>query len=141
MNSGDSFHFIESLNLIIISHHDTLEQKNIEKVLTEFEVNPYLAKGVNVLIDVRKANITVKLEEIKAISSLVFAKLNGSKIEKQAILTDTPQINKVVEFVKAYQQSSKYQVFANLEGAMHWLKIPHERKMQIEVKLDYLETH
>jgi len=57
-------------------------------------------------------------------------------------LTHTLQkINKVVEFIKAYKQSSKFQVFPNIEGVMHWLKIPNERKMQIEVKLDYLETH
>lgn len=141
MNTGDSFHFIESLSLIIISHHDVLQQQNIEKVLAQFEVNPFFAKGVNILIDVRKANITVYLDEIKAISTLVYTKLNDSRIEKLAILTDTPQINKVVEFVKSYKQPSKYQVFANIEGAMHWMKIPNERKTQIEVKLDYLVTH
>ncbi len=62
-------------------------------------------------------------------------------IKKLAILINAPQINMVVEYVKAYQQSSKYQVFDNLDGAMHWLKIPAERKDQIKVKLDYLETH
>lgn len=141
MNSGDSFHFVESLGLIIVSHHDALQQQNIDKVLSEFEVNPYFAKGVNVLIDVRKANIVSNMEEIKAISLLVYRKLNGSKLEKLAILTDTPQLNKVVKFVKVYKQSSKYQVFPNLEGAMHWLKIPMNRKTQIEVKLDYLEKY
>lgn len=141
MNTDDSFHFIESLGLIIVSHHHTLQQKNIEKILNEFEVNPFFSKGVKVLIDMRKADIKANQDEIKEISSLVFEKINDKKIEKLAILTGTPQINKVVEFVKAYQQSTKYQVFSNLEGALHWLKIPMDRKERINITLDYLVNH
>ena len=138
MNSGDSFHFIESLKMIIVSHHSNVEQQNVESILNEFDTNPYFLKANLALIDMRKANIKVDSEVIKETSSLVYKKLNDKGIDKLAILIDTPQINKVVEYVKAYQQSSKYQVFANLEGAMHWLKIPADRKEQIEVKLNYL---
>lgn len=141
MNSGDSFHFIESMGLMIVSHHSKMHKRNVEGILNEFGVNPYFAKADKVLIDMRKAEIKVNSDEIKATSSLVFNKLNDKKIKKFAILVHTPQINKVVEFVKAYKESSKYQVFARLEGAMHWLKIPAGRKEQIELKLNYLEKH
>lgn len=141
MNADDNFHFIESLGLIIVSHHNTLKQQNIETILNEFDDNPFFAKGIKVLVDMRKANIKVNSDEIKEISSLVYEKINDKQIEKIAILIDTSQINKVVEFVKSYQQSSKYQVFPNLEGAMHWLKIHMERKEQIEIKLEYLVKH
>lgn len=141
MNTNDSFHLIESLNLLIVSHHNTLHQRNVETILHEFDVNPFFAKGVIVLIDMRKADIMVDSDEIKEVSSLIFKKFNDRNIKKLAILIDAPQINKVVEFVKLYQQSCKYQVFANLESAMHWLKIPSERKEQIEVKLEYLQNH
>jgi len=138
MSLGDSFHFIESLKLIVVSHHSNVEQQNVERILNEFDTNPYFLKADKALIDMRKANIKVDSEAIKETSSLVYQKLNDKGIDKLAILIDTPQINKVVEYVKAYQQSSKYQVFANLEGALHWLKIPADRKEQIEVKLNYL---
>lgn len=141
MNTSDSFHLFESLNLLIISHHTTFHQHNIETVLNEFEVNPYFTKGINVLIDMRKAEIMLDADEIREISKLVFSKLSDKEIEKFAILVDTPQMNKVVEFVKAYQQSSKYQVFPILEAAMHWLKIPSDRKEQIEIKLNFLQNH
>lgn len=139
MKSVDSFHFIESLGLIIVSHHSQMQQQNVESILKEFETNPFFSKADKVLIDMRKAEIKVDLDEIKETSALVYSNLNDKGIDKFALLVDTPQINKVVEFVKAYQESSKYQVFPNLEGAMHWLKIPAERKNQIEVKLGYLE--
>lgn len=138
MISGNSYHFIESLRLLIVCHHSKMRQQNVESILREFETNPFFAQADKVLIDMRKAEIKVDSDEIKATSSLVYKKLNGKNIEKYAILIDAPQINKVVEYVKTYQQSSKYQVFAILEGAMHWLKIPAERKEQIEVKLAYL---
>lgn len=141
MNSGDSFHFIESLKLIVVSHHSNVEQQNVESILNEFDTNPYFSSADKVLIDMRKAEIKVDSEVIKKTSTLVYNKLSGKGIQNLAILIDTPQINKVVEYVKAYQQSSKYQVFANLEGALHWLKIPADRKEQIEVKLNYLEKH
>lgn len=140
MNS-DNFHIIESLNLLLVSHHSTFKKENIESILNEFDVNPFFTNGVKALIDMRKAVILANMDEIKEISVLVFEKLKDRNIDKLAILIDTSQINKVVEFVKAYQQSSNYQVFAKLEGALHWLKIPSERKEQIEVKLDYLERH
>ncbi len=138
MISGDSFHFIECLKLLIVSHHNKMQRQNVENLLKEFDTNPFFDQADKVLIDMRKADIKVDSDEIKATSSLVYAKLKDKNIDKLAILIDAPQINKVVEYVKAYQQSSKYQVFANLESAMHWLKIPAERKEQIEVKLTYL---
>ncbi len=79
MNSGDSFHFIESLGLIIVSHHSKMQQQNVVGILNEFEVNPFFAKAVMVLIDMRKAEIRVDSDEIKETSSLVFKKLNDKK--------------------------------------------------------------
>lgn len=76
-----------------------MQQQNVETLLKEFDTNPFFAEAEKVLIDMRKADIKVDIDEIKETSSLVYAKLNDKNIEKFAILIDAPQINKVVEYV------------------------------------------
>jgi len=138
MYSNENFHIIESLGLIIVSHNNLLNQQSVEKIITEIKENPFFKEEYFVLIDIRNSYIKMTSEEVENMSDYVYDNLNETGLKKFAILASALQLNKAVEFVLNYKQSSKYQVFSTLEAALYWLKIPLQRKSQIEIKLDYL---
>ena len=74
----------------------------------------------------------------KNLGSLIFEKLEHRNIEKQAVLVDKRQIDKVVGVVWGYKHSSKYQVFDSIEGVFCWLKIPVAQKELVKENLKYI---
>lgn len=138
MPKAENIHIIESLRLVIVTHNSLLNQQSVSNVITELGSNPFFQEEYFVLIDIRNADTNLTIEEIEHLSSFVYENLNETGLKKFAILATKSQINKTVHFVRNYKHSSKYQVFSSLEPALFWLKIPQERKSQIEIKLDYL---
>jgi len=65
MISGDSFHFIESLRVLIVCHHSKMQQHNVETLLKEFDTNTFFDQAEKILIDIRKAEIKVDFESLK----------------------------------------------------------------------------
>ena len=140
MHSNENFHIIESLGLIIVSHNHLLDQISVEKIINEIKSNPFFKEEYFVLIDIRRANIKMNSEDIQDLSNYVYDILKETVLKKFAILASESQMNKTVEFIRAYRESSKYQIFLSLHAALSWLSIPVERKHQVQVKLNYLET-
>ncbi|NQU33825.1 MAG: hypothetical protein HQ521_11360 [Bacteroidetes bacterium] len=141
MNSNENFHIIESLGLTLVSHTKILNQQSIEAIISGLVQNPFFRDKFLVLIDIRDADIKMTSNEIVISSQLVYEGLKETGIKKFAILASAAQMNKAVEFVHAYRESSKYQVFSSLNATLYWLGITIERKSQIQVKLDYLSTY
>ena len=80
----------------------------------------------------------MNFEEIEDLSHFVFDNIDHTGLKKFAILASESQLNKAVQYVRSYKHSSKYQVFSALEPALHWQKVPQNRKTQIELKPGYL---
>ncbi len=140
MPKAENIHIVESFRLVIVSHNGMLNKQSVSNVITELESNPFFQEEYFVLIDIRNADTNLTIDEIEDLSIFVYEKLNGTGVKKFAILATESQTNKTVHFVRNYKHSSKYQVFSMLEPALFWLKIPQDRKSQIEIKLDYLHT-
>ena len=138
LSSSENLHIIESLGLIIISHNNLLDQQSVERVITDLKSNPFFRKEYSVLIDIRNANTPLNFAEIEDLSQFVFENIDDTGLKKFAILASESLLNKAVQYVRSYKHSSKYQVFSALEPALHWLKVPQNRKTQIELKLAYL---
>ncbi|AHW62142.1 hypothetical protein SAMN05444285_105120 [Draconibacterium orientale] len=138
LSSSENLHIIESLGLIIVSHNNLLDQQSVERVITDLKSNPFFRKEYSILIDIRKANTGLNFAEIEDLSQFVFDHIDDTGLNKFAILASESLLNKAVQYVRSYKHSSKYQVFSALEPAMHWLKVPQDRKPQIELKLGYL---
>ncbi|WP_372649824.1 hypothetical protein [Draconibacterium sp.] len=138
LSSSENLHIIESLGLIIVSHNNLLDQQSVERVITDLKSNPFFRKEYSILIDIRKANTGLNFAEIEDLSHFVFDKIDDTGLNKFAILTSESLLNKAVQYVRSYKHSSKYQVFSALEPALHWLKVPQDRKSQIDLKLSYL---
>lgn len=138
LSSSENLHIIESLGLIIVSHNNLLDQQSVERVITDLRNNPFFRKEYSILIDIRNANTELNFEEIEDLSQFVFDNIDDTGLNKFAILTSESLLNKAVQYVRSYKHSSKYQVFSALEPALHWLKVPQDRKSQIELKLSYL---
>ncbi|WP_297098879.1 hypothetical protein [uncultured Draconibacterium sp.] len=138
LSSSENLHIIESLGLIIVSHNNLLDQQSVERVITDLKSNPLFRKEYSILIDIRKANTGLNFAEIEDLSHFVFDKIDDTGLNKFAILTSESLLNKAVQYVRSYKHSSKYQVFSALEPALHWLKVPQDRKSQIDLKLSYL---
>ena len=140
LSSSENLHIIESLGLIIVSHNNVLDQQSVERVITDLKSNPFFRKEYSILIDIRKANTELNFEEIEDLSHFVFENIDDTGLKKFAILTSESLLNKAVQYVRSYKHSSKYQVFSALEPALHWLKVPQDRKFQVEIKLKHLNT-
>ena len=140
LSSSENLHIIESLGLIIVSHNNVLDQQSVERVITDLKSNPFFRKEYSILIDIRKANTELNFEEIEDLSHFVFENIDDTGLKKFAILTSESLLNKAVQYVRSYKHSSKYQVFSALEPALHWLKVPQDRKSQVEIKLKHLNT-
>uniref|UniRef100_UPI0032179BEC hypothetical protein n=1 Tax=uncultured Draconibacterium sp. TaxID=1573823 RepID=UPI0032179BEC len=138
LSSSENLHIIESLGLIIVSHNNVLDQESVERVITDLKNNPFFRTEYSILIDIRNANTELNFEEIEDLSHFVFDNIDETGLGKFAILASESQLNKAVQYVRSYRHSSKYQVYSRLEAALHWLKIPQNRKPQIEFKLGYL---
>ncbi|WP_372649106.1 hypothetical protein [Draconibacterium sp.] len=138
LSSSENLHIIESLGLIIVSHNNLLNQQSVERVITDLKNNPFFRKEYSILIDIRKANTELNFVEIEDLSQFVFDNIDDTGLNKFAILTSELLLNKAVQYVRSYKHSSKYQVFSALEPALHWLKVPQDRKSQIDLKLSYL---
>jgi len=138
LSSSENLHIIESLGLIIVSHNNLLDQQSVERVINNLKSNPFFQKEYSILIDIRKANADLNFVEIEDLSQFVFENIDDTGLNKFAILTSDSLLNKAVQYVRSYKHSSKYQVFSALEPALHWLKVPQNRKPQIELKLGYL---
>ncbi|WP_319481265.1 hypothetical protein [uncultured Draconibacterium sp.] len=138
LSSSENLHIIESLGLIIVSHNNVLDQQSVERVITDLNNNPFFRKEYCILIDIRSANTELNFEEIEDLSNFVFDNIDETGLNKFAILASESQLNKAVQYVRSYKHSSKYQVFSALEPALHWLKVPQDRKSQVELKLGYL---
>ena len=138
LSSSESLHIIESLGLIIVSYNNLLDQQSVEQVITNLKSNPFLRKEYFILIDIRNANTELNFVEIEDLSNFVFDNIDDTGLNKFAILASESLLNKAVQYVRSYKHSSKYQVFSALEPALHWLKVPQDRKTQIELKLGYL---
>lgn len=138
MPKAENIHIIESLRLLIVAHNSLLNQQSVGNVIAELKTNPFFTEDYFVLIDIRNADTKLTIEEIEDLSSFVYKNIDGTGLKKFAILATKSQTNKTVHFVRNYKHSSKYQVFSTLEAALFWLKIPQDRKSQIEIKLDYL---
>ncbi len=138
LSSSENLHIIESLGLIIVSHKNLLNQQSIEKVIFSLKGNPFFRKEYSILIDIRKAITELNFVEIEDLSHFVFDKIDNTGLNKFAILASESLLNKAVQYVRSYKHSSKYQVFSALEPALHWLKVPQDRKFQIDLKLSYL---
>lgn len=138
LSSNENVHIVESLGLIIVSHNDLLNQQSVERVISTLKSNPFFSKEYCILIDIRNATTGLNFEEIEDLSNFVFDNIDDTGLNKFAILASESQLNKAVHYVRNYRHSSKYQVFSNLEAALHWLKIPQDRKPQVEIKLGYL---
>ena len=138
LSSSENLHIIESLGLIIVSHNNLLDQQSVERVITDLKNNPFFRKEYSILIDIRKANTELNFVEIEDLSQFVFDNIDDTGLNKFAILTSESLLNKAVQYVRSYKHSSKYQVFSALEPALHWLKVPQDRKSQIDLKLSYL---
>ena len=65
MSLGNGYNFIESLRLLIVSHHNKMHQQNGERVLNEFDTNTFFDQAEKILIDIRKAEIKVDFESLK----------------------------------------------------------------------------
>lgn len=138
LSSSENLHIIESLGLIIVSHNNLLDQQSVERVITDLRNNPFFRKEYSILIDIRNAKADLNFVEIEDLSHFVFDNIDDTGLNKFAILTSESLLNKAVQYVRSYKHSSKYQVFSALEPAMHWLKVPQNRKTPIELKLAYL---
>ena len=138
LSSSENLHIIESLGLIIVSHNNLLDQQSVERVITDLRNNPFFRKEYSILIDIRNAKADLNFVEIEDLSHFVFDNIDDTGLNKFAILTSESLLNKAVQYVRSYKHSSKYQVFSALEPALHWLKVPQDRKSQIELKLSYL---
>ncbi len=138
MSSSENLHIIENLGLIIVSHNNLLDQQSVERVITDLKSNPFFRKEYSILIDIRNANTQLNFAEIEDLSHFVFDNIDHTGLKKFAILASESLLNKAVQYVRSYKHSSKYQVFSALEPALHWLKVPQNRKTQIELKLAYL---
>ncbi|WP_321345081.1 hypothetical protein [uncultured Draconibacterium sp.] len=138
LSSSENLHIIESLGLIIVSHNNLLDQQSVERVITDLKSNPFFRKEYSILIDIRKANTGLNFAEIEDLSHFVFENIDDTGLNKFAILTSESLLNKAVQYVRSYKHSSKYQVFSALEPALNWLKVPQDRKFQIDLKLSYL---
>ena len=138
LSSSENLHIIESLGLIIVSHNNLLDQQSVERVITDLKSNPFFRKEYSILIDIRKANTGLNFAEIEDLSQFVFDNIDDTGLNKFAILASESLLNKAVQYVRSYKHSSKYQVFSALEPALHWLKVPQDRKFQIDLKLSYL---
>lgn len=138
LSSSENLHIIESLGLIIVSHNNLLDQQSVERVITDLKRNPFFRKEYSILIDIRNANTDLNFVEIEDLSQFVFDNIDDTGLNKFAILASESLLNKAVQYVRSYKHSSKYQVFSALEPALHWLKVPQDRKPQIELKLGYL---
>ena len=138
LSSDENIHIIESLRLIIVSHNNLLDQQSVERVITDLKSNPFFRKEYSILIDIRNANTQLNFAEIEDLSHFVFDNIDHTGLKKFVILASESLLNKAVQYVRSYKHSSKYQVFSALEPALHWLKVPQNRKTQIELKLAYL---
>lgn len=138
LSSSENLHIIESLGLIIVSHNNLLDQQSVERVITDLKNNPFFRKEYSILIDIRNANTGLNFVEIEDLSHFVFDNIDDTGLNKFAILASESLLNKAVQYVRSYKHSSKYQVFSALEPALHWLKVPLDRKSQIDLKLSYL---
>lgn len=139
MSSVENIHIIESLRLLLVYHHNLLNQKSIGRTIAEVHTNPFFREEYLILIDIRNAKIEIDTDEIEALATFVYEKLGHTALQKFAVLASNAQTSKTVQFVRNYKHSSKYQVFSTLEAALNWLKIPLQRKSQIQLKLDYLK--
>ena len=138
MPKAENIHIIGSLGLLIVAHNSLLNMQSVSNVIIELKNNPFFQEEYSVLIDIRNADTNLTIEEIEDLSSFVYENLNGIEVKKFAIIATESQTNKTVHFVRNYKHSSKYQVFSTLEAALFWLKVPQDRKSQIEIKLNYL---
>ncbi len=138
MSSLENLHIVESLGLLIVSHNNLVDQSSVDKIITKIKSNPFFKEEYFVLIDITKANIQQSSEDIENLSNFVYDNLKETGLKKFAILATSAQLNRAVEFVHNYKQSSKYQVFSTLEAALNWLRIPQQNKQQIEIKINYL---
>jgi len=138
MSSVENIHIIESLRLLLVSHHNLLNQESIGRTIAEVNTNPFFREEYLILIDIRNAKIEIDTDEIEELATFVFEKLGHTALQKFAVLASNAQTDKTVHFVRNYKHSSKYQIFSTLEAALNWLKIPQQRKSQIQLKLDYL---
>ena len=138
LSSSENLHIIESLGLIIVSHNNLLDQQSVERVITDLISNPFFRTEYSILIDIRNANTELNFAEIEDLSHFVFDNIDDTGLDKFAILASESLLNKAVHYVISYKHSSKYQVFSALEPALHWLKVPQDRKSQIDLKLSYL---
>ena len=136
---NSNFLIVENLKLILVVHKNDLTQFEIKKIIQSLKENPYLKSDYSVLIDIRKAVIHMKEDDIVEASTFVFEDLQQTDIKKFAILVLTSeQTTKAFEFVYNYKQSSLYQVFNSMDASLSWLKIPSINKSQVEIKLEYL---
>ncbi|WP_297097143.1 hypothetical protein [uncultured Draconibacterium sp.] len=140
LSSSENLHIVESLGLIIVSHNNLLDQQSVERVINNLKSNPFFQKEYSILIDIRNASTELNFKEIEDLSHIVFDNIDDTGLNKFAILTSESLLNKAVQYVRSYKHSSKYQVFSALEPALYWLKVPQERKSQIELKLGYLSS-
>lgn len=138
LSSSENLHIIESLGLIIVSHNNLLDQQSVERVINDLKSNPFFRKEYSILIDIRNASTKLHFKEIEDLSHFVFDNIDETGLNKFVILASESQLSKAVHYVRSYRHSSKYQVFSALEPALYWLKVPQERKSQIELKLSYL---
>ena len=138
LSSSENLYIIESLGLIIVSHNNLLNQQSVERVITDLKNNPFFRKEYSIFVDIRNANTELNFEEIEDLSQFVYDNIDDTGLNKIAILTSESLLNKAVQYVRSYKHSSKYQVFSALEPALHWLKVPQDRKSQIDLKLSYL---
>ncbi|WP_319590195.1 hypothetical protein [uncultured Draconibacterium sp.] len=138
LSSSENLYIIESLGLIIVSHNNLLNQQSVERVITDLKNNPFFRKEYSILVDIRNANTELNFEEIEDLSQFVFDNIDDTGLNKIAILTSESLLNKAVQYVRSYKHSSKYQVFSALEPALHWLKVPQDRKSQVEIRLKHL---
>jgi len=139
MSSVENIHIIESLRLLLVSNHDLLNQESIGRTIAEVHINPFFREEYIILIDIRNAKIEIDTDEIEELATFVFEKLGHTALQKFAVLATNAQTDKIVQFVRSYRHSSKYQVFSTFEAALNWLKIPQQRKSQVQLKLDYLK--
>lgn len=139
-HKSEHIFILESLSLVIVSHNSMLNEHSVGNVITELKNNPFFQEKYVVLIDIRNADTKISVDEIEKLSSFVYENLDGTDLKKLAILSTTQQINKTVQFVRNYKRSSKYQVFSTLDAALHWLKVPLQKKSEVEIKLQYLKN-
>ena len=116
---------IKKVGLMIQFHQNELTLKGIKKlkldIINDKDFNP----NFGFLIDIRKAKITMTVEELDDYGNFVADNLKLEGLKRLALLTEQPEqvAKSMIYTLNKRLKPLQYETFSTLDGAIHWLHI------------------